>query len=357
MNGQIADALAGIRLACRQIRRQVRIMEVCGTHTVAIFRHGIRQVLPAEIELISGPGCPVCVTDDGYIDVALDLASRPDVIITTYGDMVRVPGRNGSLELRRGDGNVRVVVSAADVLPIAKANPGKMVVFLAVGFETTAPATAVLIKEAVAEGIENLCILSGHKLVVPAMKALLEGGNSRIDGFLCPGHVSVIIGSQAFDQIVSGYRRPCVVAGFEPNQILAGLAEICRQLAEGTVAIDSVYTAAVTPEGNKIAQGLMASCFEPVAARWRGLGWIDGSGLALRPEFGRFDALRRFGLTWPVVEEARGCRCGQVLCGIISPPDCPLFADPCTPQSPVGPCMVSSEGTCAAYYKYGGPGR
>jgi hydrogenase expression/formation protein HypD len=310
-------------------------------------------MLPKEVQLISGPGCPVCVTEDAYIDLALELASKTDVLIATYGDMVRVPGRGGSLERCQPAGKVQVVLSADDVLALARSNPDRIVVFLAVGFETTAPATAVILQEAIESDIQNLCILCGHKLVVPAMKALIDGRNTLIDGFLCPGHVSVIIGSNAFRQIVDVYQRPCVVAGFEPLQIMAGLAEICTMLAEGRAGLGSVYRAAVTPDGNIHAQQLMARYLQVVPARWRGLGLIPQSGLAIRAEFGRFDAVQRFGLAWPDHRESPGCRCGEVLSGLIWPDQCPLFGDPCTPQSPIGPCMVSSEGSCAALYKYG----
>ena len=226
--------------ACETLGRQVNIMEVCGTHTVSIFRNGIRSTLPKGLKLLSGPGCPVCVTSQGYIDVVLQLADRSDCLVATYGDMIRVPGRSGSLETKPPNANVKVILSSEDALQLAKSNPEKTVVFVAVGFETTAPATAVVVKEAAAQKIDNFCILSGHKLVVPAMRALLSGKNHNIDAFLCPGHVSVIIGYGAFDEIVKDFGRPCVVAGFEPMQIIEGLGEICRQLAAGTAELKSI---------------------------------------------------------------------------------------------------------------------
>ncbi len=339
--------------ACKTLGRQINIMEVCGTHTVAIFRNGIRTTLPKAIKLLSGPGCPVCVTDQGYIDIVLDLAQRDDCIIATYGDMIRVPGSNGSLETKRSAADVRVMLSSTDALQLAKDNPDKTVVFVAVGFETTAPATAVVIKEAAEEKRENFCILSGHKLVVPAMRALLAEKNDKIDAFLCPGHVSVIIGYGAFNEIVNDFSRPCVVAGFEPMQIIEGLAEICRQLSQGKAELKSIYTAAVTEEGNTTAQQLIAECFEPADGCWRGLGRIKKSTLKLKDKFSRFDALKRFNITETPVEDTTGCRCGEVLCGLIDPPQCALFGSACVPETPVGPCMVSSEGACAAWFKYG----
>lgn len=338
--------------ACEKLGRQINIMEVCGTHTVSIFRNGIRTILPAGLKLLSGPGCPVCVTDQGYIDIVLQLADRKDCLIATYGDMIRVPGKNGSLE-KRPSSNVRVVMSSEDALKLAKDNPKKVVVFIAVGFETTAPATAVVVKEAAQQNIGNFCILSGHKLVVPAMRALLSGKNHKIDAFLCPGHVSAIIGSDAFTEIAENFHRPCVVAGFEPIQIIEGLAEICRQLAEDEAEAKSVYAAVVTNKGNITAQKIISDCFEPADGLWRGLGKIEKSTLKLRDKYSRFDAFKRFGLTEAPTEELGGCRCGQVLCGLITPPQCSLFGNTCTPTEPVGPCMVSSEGACAAWFKYG----
>ncbi|MFH1884854.1 MAG: hydrogenase formation protein HypD, partial [Planctomycetota bacterium] len=255
---QKAQNLCGA--ACKALGRQINIMEVCGTHTVSIFRNGIRSTLPKGLKLLSGPGCPVCVTDQGYIDIVLQLADRDDCLIATYGDMIRVPGKNSSLEKKQAKTNVKVVLSSEDALQLAKDNPEKTVVFVAVGFETTAPATAVVIKEAAEQGVDNFCILSGHKLVVPAMRALLSGKNNTIDAFLCPGHVSVIIGYGAFAEIVEDFGRPCVVAGFEPLQIMEGLGEICRQLAAGKAELKSIYNAVVTENGNIAAQKIIDDC-------------------------------------------------------------------------------------------------
>ncbi len=339
--------------ACKTLGRQINIMEVCGTHTVSIFRNGIRSILPSELKLLSGPGCPVCVTDQGYIDTVLQLADRDDILIATYGDMIRVPGKDGSLETRQPGANVKVVLSSEDALQLARDNPGKKVVFVAVGFETTTPATAVVVKEAAAERIDNFYILSGHKLVVPAMRALVSEKNDNIEAFLCPGHVSAIIGYHSYAEIVERFGRPCVVAGFEPVQIIEGLAEICRQLAVGKAELKSVYAAVVTEQGNTTAQKIIAECFEPADGFWRGLGKIEKSTLELKDEYSQFDAFKRFDVTETSGEDTGACRCGEVLCGLIEPPECSLFGKSCTPQLPVGPCMVSSEGACAAWFKYG----
>ncbi len=353
MLDRIVNAQHLIEDACQKLDRPVTIMEVCGTHTVSIFRSGIRSILPDSVKLLSGPGCPVCVTDQGYIDTVLELAQRDDCMIATYGDMIRVPGRHGSLETLASKADVRVVLSSEDALQLAKDNPGKTVVFVAVGFETTAPATAVAVKEAAEEGVKNFCILSGHKLVIPAMRALLSGMNDRIDAFLCPGHVSVIIGFGAFSEIVTDFGRPCVVGGFEPVQIIEALAEICRQHASGETELKSIYNAVVTEKGNTAAQAIVTEVFEPVDGYWRGLGKIPASTLGLRKPYQEFDAFERFGLADRPGEDDSGCRCGEVLCGLIDPRECGLFARQCTPQHPIGPCMVSSEGTCAAWFKYG----
>ncbi len=339
--------------ACKKIGRQINIMEVCGTHTVAIFRSGTKSTLPRQMKLLSGPGCPVCVTDQGYIDIVLRLADRDDCLIATYGDMIRVPGKGGSLETKRTKANIKVVLSSEDALQLAKDNPDKTIVFIAVGFETTAPATAVVVKEAAGENINNFCILSGHKLVVPAMRALLSDKNNNIDAFLCPGHVSVIIGYGAFAEIVEDFGRPCVVAGFEPLQIIEGLGEICQQLSAGKPELKSIYTAVVTEKGNTAAQKIIDECFEPADGYWRGLGKIKKSTLQLKDKYSQFDAFKRFDITETPVEDTSGCRCGEVLSGLIEPPECALFEKSCTPQAPIGPCMVSSEGACAAWFKYG----
>ncbi len=350
---RIYNAQKTMDAACNTLGRRINIMEVCGTHTVSIFRNGIRSTLPKQLNLLSGPGCPVCVTDQSYIDIVLQIADRDDCLIATYGDMIRVPGKGGSLETKNTKANVKVVLSSEDALQLAKDNPDKTVVFVAVGFETTAPATAVVAKEAIEQNIGNFCMLSGHKLVVPAMRALVSEKNDKIDAFLCPGHVSVIIGYGAFTEIVEHFSRPCVVAGFEPMQIIEGLAEICRQLTAGKAELTSVYKAAVTEQGNTTAQKIMAECFEEADGYWRGLGKIEKSTLKLRDKYSQLDALKRFNITETPGEDTSGCRCGEVLCGLIEPPECGLFKKACTIESPIGPCMVSSEGACAAWFKYG----
>ncbi len=353
MHERIDKAQRLMDAACEAMGRQVNIMEGCGTHTVAIFRNGIRSIIPKQLKLLSGPGCPVCVTDQSYIDTVLQLADRDDCLIATYGDMIRVPGKGGSLETKQSKTNVKVVMSSEDALQLARDNPEKKVVFVAVGFETTAPATAVVIKEAAAGSIDNFFVLTGHKLVVPAMRTLLSEKNHNIDAFLCPGHVSVIIGYGAFAEIVEDFARPCVVAGFEPLQIVEGLGEICRQLSAGKAELKSIYTAVVTERGNTSAQKVIDECFEPADGYWRGLGNIEKSTLKLKDQYAQFDASRQFNITETPGEETKGCRCGEVLCGLIDPPQCGLFGKSCTPQKPIGACMVSSEGSCSAWFKYG----
>jgi hydrogenase expression/formation protein HypD len=352
MNLDLQTAFTRMNEACAKIGRPIQVMEVCGTHTVSIFRGGIRTLLPKTLKLLSGPGCPVCVTDQSYIDVVLKLVQRPDILIATYGDMIRVPGSAGSLETL-GLRNVQVVVSSDDAVQLALKNPTKIVVFLAVGFETTTPSTAVAVAEAERLELDNFCVLCGHKVVVPAMNALLGGMNHRIDAFLCPGHVTVIIGSDAYRPVVERFGVPCVVAGFEPLQILSGLAEICQQLADKRPQVSSVYHAVVTPKGNLTAQKLISQYFEPYDGLWRGLGRIPMGSLRFRAEYRLYDALARFGIDEVPGKELPGCRCGEVLCGLIDPPDCAMFAKVCNPETPIGPCMVSSEGACSAWYKYG----
>jgi len=332
----------------------VRIMEVCGTHTVSLFRTGLKDLISENVELISGPGCPVCVTSQGYLDAACELAARDVVTICTYGDMVRVPGSRGSLgEMRATGADVMVVYSARDALAHAMADPDRQVVFLAVGFETTTPPTALTLLEAAAANTPNFTVLAAHKLVVPAMAALLAAGEVPIDGFLCPGHVSIIIGAGAYQPLVDDYAKPCVVAGFEPMQMLQGIHNIVDQLAAGAARVDNVYGVAVTDEGNAAARGFIDQVFTPGDAVWRAMGTIPASGLDLRDEYERFDARERFGVEEGPDVCPPGCLCGDVIQGKAAPPECALFGAGCTPVKPVGPCMVSSEGACAAWYKYG----
>lgn len=334
--------------------RGVRIMEVCGTHTVEIFRSGIRSMLPEGIDLISGPGCPVCVTPQGYLDAVIDLASKGEVTITTFGDMVRVPGTDSSLDRERAAGaDVRVVYSAVDALEIANEVAPREVVFLGVGFETTTPTVAGVVLEASEKNLGNFTVFAAHKLVVPAMNALLADHDTEIDAFLCPGHVSAVIGSNAYREVAERFGKPCVVGGFEPLDVLQAVYMITRQVAEGRSEVENQYTRVVRPEGNIVSMRIMESVFEPADTDWRGLGVIPGSGMAHKEEFADFDAARRFDLSVPEVAPDPRCCCGDVLKGLKTPPQCGMFARSCTPAEPFGPCMVSSEGACSAYYKYG----
>lgn len=352
--GSLVERIRGV---CAEMG-PVRIMEICGTHTVSLFRTGIKSMLPASLKLVSGPGCPVCVTSQGYIDAACALAAQPGVTVCTYGDMVRVPGQTGSLEQKQADGaNIVVVYSARDAVKLAERHPGREVVFLAVGFETTAPATAAAVLEAEAKGLANFTVLAGHKLVIPAMAALLAAGDVPIDGFLCPGHVSIIIGAQAYKPIVDLHRKPCVVTGFEAENMLLGILRIVEQLRAGEARLENVYRVAVSDEGNVAARQCMERVLEPGDTVWRAMGTIAESGLVLRQRYRRYDALLRFGLTIGPDYDPPGCRCGEVIQGKVEPSECLLFGTRCTPIQPVGPCMVSSEGTCAAWYKYGGRGK
>ena len=349
----IAELVEAIAETCEPGRR-LQFMEVCGTHTVSLFRSGVRSLLPAAMRLVSGPGCPVCVTSQGYVDTACELAGTEGVTICTYGDMVRVPGQRGSLEQCRATGaEVVVVYSARDALFLAQRRPDRQVVFLAVGFETTAPATAATVLEARQAGVGNFSVLAGHKLVIPAMESLLSAGDIPIDGFLCPGHVSVVIGADAYLPIAEGHGKPCVVAGFEAANMLEAILRLARQVSRGEARVENVYGVAVTPGGNPAAVALVERVFVPAATAWRAMGVLPDSGLDLREEFQSYDAVERFGVEIGPDVAPPGCRCGDVIQGRLNPPACPLFGTGCTPVRPVGPCMVSGEGSCAAWYRYG----
>ncbi len=353
MSRTIDELRADLTARCARIDRTIKIMEVCGTHTVSIFRSGLRSMLPENLRLISGPGCPVCVTAQRHIDAAIELATHENLILATYGDMMRVPGKLGSLEgLRAGGADIRVVNSTQTAVDLAKSNPTRPVVFLAVGFETTTPATAAAVIAAEREGVENFSVLMCHKLVVPAMLALLQAGDVPLDGFLCPGHVSVIIGAAAYKPVVEQHKKACVVAGFEATQMMQGLTHLVAQVDEGRADLENVYKAVVNDAGNTVAQELMDKVFVPADTPWRALGTIPMSGLELAPAYSRFDAVGRFGLTFGEDEDNPACRCGEVIQGKTEPADCSLFDNGCTPLTPIGPCMVSTEGTCAAWYKY-----
>ena len=333
---------------------KIRLMEVCGTHTMAIARCGIRRLLPESIELISGPGCPVCVSAQEDIDRAIKIAQMKDVIMTTFGDMMRVPGTRGSLERVKGRGaDVRIVYSCLDALNIAHRNPDKKVVFMGIGFETTSPTVAATIKEAKEQQIKNFFVLSNFKLIFPALFALAQSKKVQINGFICPGHVSVITGSTPYEKLAKYYEKPCVITGFDEIDIIKGIKQLIEQIKKGAHKVEIAYKRAVKKEGNTKAMRILFSVFTVADAKWRGLGVIKRSGLKLRKEFRDFAAEEEFKVKLPKAVEPKGCLCGEVLQGIKSPPDCRLFKKVCTPQNPVGPCMVSSEGTCAAFYKYG----
>lgn len=336
-----------------RLDRPVTVMEVCGSHTMSIYRYGIRTLLPPSLRLIAGPGCPICVTPVGYIDTAIELARKPGVLIATFGDMVRVPGSRSSLAKERGEGrDVRVVYSPLDAVAFAKADPAREVVFLGVGFETTVPAVAASIQTAKKEGLTNFSVLTAHKVIPEPMEALTQG-ELKIDGYLCPGHVSVIIGLEGYRPLAEKYGIPCVVAGFEPLDILRGVRMIVSQIREGRAEVENEYHRVVRPEGNRKARELMDEVFVKVETPWRGLGPIPSSGLAIAPAFKKFDAGEKFQTSCPEPRENPACICGAVLKGIKEPTDCKLFGTACTPTRPLGSCMVSSEGTCAAEYRYG----
>lgn len=327
-------------------------MEVCGSHTMAIARYGLRELLPPSIRLVSGPGCPVCVTAMHDLDTVIALCGLPGVTVATFGDLIRVPASRSSMAAARAEGaDVRVVYSARDAVDLAAADPSREVVFVGIGFETTAPTVAASVVEARRRGVRNYSVLSLHKTMPQPLRALLDLGETPIAGFLLPGHVSVVTGTAGYEFLAAEYGVAGVVAGFEPDDILEALLMLVRQPAP---AIENQYTRAVQPQGNTVAQQLMGQVFEPRDADWRGLGVIPGSGLGLRPEFAGHDAAVRLPVDPGESLEPAGCRCGEVLRGVTDPADCALFGRRCTPEDPVGACMVSSEGACAARYRFRG---
>ena len=335
---------------------RVKLMEVCGTHTMTIAKSGIRSLLPESVQLISGPGCPVCVTPAGAMDAILRLAQRDDVILASYGDMIRVPGSvpGDNLIRRRASGaRVEIVYSPMDALELARQCPAFQVIFLGVGFETTAPGTAAAILAAAEERIGNFTVLSLLKRVEPALRALMAEGETGIQGFLCPGHVATIIGEKGFSFLPRDYAMPAVISGFEPEDILASVYRLLRRIESGKPGLENTYARAVSIEGNRLAVQVMERVFEPCMDEWRGLGEIERSGLGIRREFEDFDARKRFGMEKIQTVGQTACRCGEVIRGRMTPVECPLFGRRCVPEDPVGPCMVSSEGACAAAYKYG----
>ncbi len=337
----------------QKLTRPVRLMEVCGTHTVNIFRFGLRSLLPKELELVSGPGCPVCVTPTREIDFLVEVARLPQVILATFGDMLRVPGSQYSLkDLRAQGAAIKMVYSPLDTLELAEKTPDKYVVFAAVGFETTAPAVAVTVLEAQERGLKNLFFAVSHRTMPMALKTLLSSGEVHIDGLILPGHVSTIVGARTFEFVPQEFGLPAVVTGFEAHDIMQGIYMLIKQIAEGRAELEIEYRKAVTWQGNLMGQQLMHRVFEPCDAWWRGLGLIPGSGLRLRPAYQALDAQAQLGVQIPEGEDPPGCRCGDILCARAKPIDCKLFGKACTPEHPKGPCMVSSEGTCAAWYAF-----
>ncbi|MBN1354349.1 MAG: hydrogenase formation protein HypD [Candidatus Omnitrophica bacterium] len=333
--------------------KKIRLMEVCGTHTMAIAKAGIKKLLPSGIELVSGPGCPVCVTAQGDIDRAIEISRFDNVIMTTFGDMMRVPGTKESLDDMRGKGHdVRLVYSCRDALNIARYNTGKKVVFMGVGFETTSPTVAATVIEAEKKGIRNFFVLSDFKLIFPALEIMAKSEKPAIDGFICPGHVSVITGSMPYEKIAAKYGKPCVIAGFETADILKSIIRLTDLIKRREYSVVTEYKRAVKRSGNRKAQKILNSVFEKSDTTWRGLGMIGKSGLRLKNEYRRFDAGGEFRVKIPRTKRRIACICGDILKGAKSPVECKLFGKACTPRKPVGPCMVSSEGTCAACYKY-----
>lgn len=334
-------------------QKDLTIMEVCGTHTMSLFRHGIREMLPPNIKFISGPGCPVCVTDNLTIDKALSLARQNDVIVATFGDMLRVPGTNSSLMLEKSKGaKVQIVYSPIQALDIAKQNPEKKIVFIAVGFETTVPLIAITIKEAKKRKIKNFFILCAHKTVPKALSALASMDKIAVDSFLLPGHVSAIIGSDVYDFLAKDYGISGVVSGFEPVDMLYAIYLIIQMHENDKVDILNQYKRVVSKDGNQKAQEIIKEVFLSCDANWRGIGNIPKSGLKLSHNYSNFDIENKIDIDVSFSKEPKGCICGEILCGTKFPTECPLFSNNCVPENPIGPCMVSSEGTCAAYYKY-----
>ena len=355
-DGTLARAVARAIAAEAHPRRVYHLMEFCGGHTHTIYRYGITDLLPANIRMIHGPGCPVCVLPMGRIDAAIELAGKPEMILCSYADMLRVPGAaNMSLMRARGRGaDVRMLYSPADALTIARENPHREVVFFAIGFETTAPPTAMVVQEARRLALDNFTVFCNHVLTPPAMRGILAQPDVLIDGFVGPGHVSAVIGKHAYEFAASEYRKPVVIAGFEPLDLMRAVQLLVRQINEGRAEVENEYSRAVADRGNPIALRLMEEVFETRPDfEWRGLGSIPRSGLRLRNEFAAFDAERRFELSPAPVSDHKACECADILRGVKQPADCKVFAKACTPDSPLGACMVSSEGACAAYYAYG----
>jgi len=354
-DAELGRALAGEILTKIEPGRHYKVMEVCGGHTHSIYKYGVDDLLPANVELVHGPGCPVCVIPMGRVDDGIALAHEPGVIFTCFGDMMRVPGSRGTLlEARAKGADVRMVYSPLDALRIAKENPDREVVFFAIGFETTAPSTALTLKRAKAEGIPNFSCVCNHVTIVPPLRALLESPDLRLDGFIGPGHVSTVVGARPFEFIAADYDRPVVIAGFEPLDILQAIHMIIVQLADGRCEVENQYSRVVPYEGNLRALEVMAEVFElRPHFEWRGLGFISQSALRLSDAYADLDAEQRFNTPGVRVADPKACQCGEVLKGVIKPWECKVFGTACTPEHAIGTCMVSPEGACAAYYNYG----
>ena len=354
-SGDVAKRLAAGIEELVEPGRHYKIMEVCGGHTHAIYKHGVEDLLPPEIELVHGPGCPVCVIPMGRQDDAIAIAERPEVIFTTFGDMMRVPGSNGSLlDAKSRGADVRMVYSPLDALKVARDNPDRQVVFFAIGFETTTPSTAVTLLRARAEGIRNFSLFANHVTIVPAIRAILGSPDLRLDGFLGPGHVSTVIGTRPFRFIARDFDRPVVVSGFEPLDVLGGVHMVMTQLREGRREVENQYSRVVRDAGNPAAMRAIGETMElRTTFEWRGLGFISLSALKLRDEFADWDAEVLYDVPGVRVADPKACQCGEVLKGVIKPWECKVFGTACTPEHPIGTCMVSSEGACAAYYNYG----
>ena len=353
------NKLAKEAINCLPTQRKnqpLKLMEVCGGHPHSIFKYGIEEILPETIELIHGPGCPVCVMPKGKLDDAIAIAEHPNVIFTTFGDAMRVPGSKKSLLQVKADGaDIRTIYSPIDSLKIAKQNPDKEVVFFGIGFETTAPSTALTILQADLEDINNFSLFSNHVLVIPALQALLDNPDLQLDGFIGPGHVSTVIGTEPYQFIVEQYRKPIVIAGFEPLDILQSIWMLLQQIVEGRCELENQYSRLVQQQGTVVAINAIERVFEVRPDfEWRGLGDIPNSGLKIRSEYSRFDAESKFSLPNRKVADHKACKCGEILKGVLKPWQCKVFGTACTPETPIGTCMVSSEGACAAYYKYGG---
>ena len=354
-SGELARALASELAEAMPSNRRLALMEVCGGHTHAIYKHGIDELLPDGLELVHGPGCPVCVIPVGRVDDAVSLALEPNVIFTTFGDMMRVPGSKGSLlDARSRGADVRMVYSPLDALELARANPEHELIFFAIGFETTAPSTAVTLLQAQAQGIANFSVFCNHVTIGRPLKAILDAPELRLDGLIAPGHVSAVIGSHPYDFIAAEYGRPVVVAGFEPLDILQSILMLVRQLAAGRAEVENQYTRVVRKDGNPRALEAIEQTMElRDSFEWRGLGSIPRSGLRLRDQLADWDAERRYEVPGKSVPDHKACQCGQVLRGLVKPWECKVFGTACTPERPIGTCMVSAEGACAAYYHYG----